>query len=501
MKTMTENIARREYWTEKYKAPEWGEDMHFGLFYPEAGDSDFNGAIRSNTQRVCDEILELASVYRLSMGISVLDFGCGTGDLVQSLAQMLDNVKAVGIDISQTAIDIATHRSNEASLPPLAIKFIVGEVDEVERRAACGESFDVIVCRDMYYLLDRAEQARLLGAFRQLLSPGGLFYIADLVVEHGSIALVHDTLIKRQHGGVPITWLREKGEVTYSIVQEAEFLGFALTRPPQREDAAVKASYLAAASLASEATGQVFRRLAEIASHRVNGGVTMPYLRCFFRSPPLEQNLGHEVGLRMEADVAFQPGRVILRRGICALPYAKWSLVIGRSGSGKTTLLNLLAGFQSIRGVTRMLPDHNSLFLLAQEPLLIEELSVLDNIRLYARNPAAVPLVLKALGLHPDIASRRADKRLSGGEAQRVALGQAIVAEPGILLLDEPTTGVDLPRKKEFFAALRRAFENREITVVCVDHDFVSIARYFDVVFEIIDGQLVAMEPHGSAYG
>jgi zinc transport system ATP-binding protein len=66
--------------------------------------------------------------------------------------------------------------------------------------------------------------------------------------------------------------------------------------------------------------------------------------------------------------------------------------------------------------------------------------------------------------------------RLSGGEARRVLLAQALCAGTRLLVLDEPTVGLDLPAEQEFYSLLQRLQHERGITVVCVSHDLLALA-------------------------
>ncbi len=149
--------------------------------------------------------------------------------------------------------------------------------------------------------------------------------------------------------------------------------------------------------------------------------------------------------------------------------------LMGASGAGKTTLLRIVAGLeQQDRGhvmiggqrLDGMPPERRPTHTLFQTPTLFPHLSVADNIAFVARlrrepasrSRARVDELLARVGLAREFAERRPDQ-LSGGERQRVALARALFEPPAWLLLDEPLTGLDRPRRAELrrlIASLRR---------------------------------------------
>lgn len=166
---------RKNYWREKYQAPEWGYDIHFALFPTQKINREgFFSGLKINTTQTSQDLQELASLYRLATGVRILDYGCGSGDLLLKLATALPNVEGIGIDVAETAIEYAkTHiASGHANL-----QFLVGDIETLQEQTG---PFDIIVCRDMYYTLDPGEQDILLRTCAKLLRPGA-FYMSPIL--------------------------------------------------------------------------------------------------------------------------------------------------------------------------------------------------------------------------------------------------------------------------------------------------------------------------------
>ena len=167
-------------------------------------------------------------------------------------------------------------------------------------------------------------------------------------------------------------------------------------------------------------------------------------------------------------------------------------VLLGPSGSGKTTLLNLLAGIDradagqvvvgdleltgaSNRRLSRWRADHVGYVF--QQANLIPVLSAYENVELplwllplsKKQRHARVSLALEAVGL-TDRATHR-PSQLSGGQEQRVAIARAIVADPPLLVADEPTGNLDAESAQGILELLRRLNTELGKTVVMVTHD------------------------------
>jgi iron complex transport system ATP-binding protein len=190
----------------------------------------------------------------------------------------------------------------------------------------------------------------------------------------------------------------------------------------------------------------------------------------------------------------------------------EWVALIGPNGAGKSTLLRAIAGLVRYSGSIELGGEEVSglprrevarrLAFVPQAPLLPIGMRV-DEYVLLGRTahlgpfgyegPADLEAAGRALArLDLGALSRRRLQTLSGGEQQRAVLARALVQEAPLLLLDEPTTSLDIGRQQqalELVAALR---EQRELTVVSAMHDITLAAQYADRLVVLAGGRVVA---------
>ena len=206
-------------------------------------------------------------------------------------------------------------------------------------------------------------------------------------------------------------------------------------------------------------------------------------------------DLGFRYG---EGDFALQIPKLVVERGEAVA-------VIGPSGSGKTTLLNLIAGIATPQAgtVTTDGVDLSALDearrrdfrirhvgLVFQEFELLEHLSVLDNVLLpYRINPSLrlEPRVREravALARRVGVGDKldRNARRLSQGERQRAAVCRALIAEPALLLADEPTGNLDPANKKRVLDILFDSARESGVTLLSVTHDHDLLGRFGRVI-------------------
>lgn len=160
--------------------------------------------------------------------------------------------------------------------------------------------------------------------------------------------------------------------------------------------------------------------------------------------------------------------------------------VLGPSGCGKTTLLRIITGFLapdrgkillSGRDITHTPPARRNIGMVFQNYALWPHMTVLQNITYglevkkmapdLIKNKAEEVLQTTKLGPFRD----KFPPRLSGGQQQRVALARAIIAEPRVLLLDEPLSNLDTKLREEMRSEIRRIQKETHITMIYVTHD------------------------------
>lgn len=194
------------------------------------------------------------------------------------------------------------------------------------------------------------------------------------------------------------------------------------------------------------------------------------------------------------------------------VPATGVTAVFGPSGSGKTTLLRCLSGLErSDSGFMRLGDEvwqdesqglytpvtRRAVGYVFQEPRLFPHLSVRSNLRygLERTPPAERRLTVLRVVEILDLA-RLLDRRphtLSGGEKQRVAIGRALLTSPRLLLLDEPLTGLDPPRKWEILAFITRVRRELDVPIVYVSHVVSEIVQLADRVVLLRDGRVVTV--------
>jgi ABC-2 type transport system ATP-binding protein len=164
--------------------------------------------------------------------------------------------------------------------------------------------------------------------------------------------------------------------------------------------------------------------------------------------------------------------------------------IIGPNGAGKTTLLSLLAGILRPDGGTLSTPA--GIGWVPQQAALYRRLTVEENLRLFARLEkvedveGTVERMLETTAL----GDRRADQAgtLSGGNQQRINIAVGLLASPAVLLLDEPSAGLD-PRQREVLWEFVSGLAGGGTTVIFSTHNIQEAERYGRRLLVIADGE------------
>lgn len=194
----------------------------------------------------------------------------------------------------------------------------------------------------------------------------------------------------------------------------------------------------------------------------------------------------------------------VLEEVTLTIPQGSFWAVLGPNAAGKTTLLRVILGFlRPQRGEVRVfgrpphalgpwrpwvgyVPQHHAMAT-AAFPLRVYDVVMMGRygrLGLWRRprgeDHQAVRQALAQVGM--DHAAHRVWKALSGGERQRVLLARALAGSPRLLLLDEPTAGIDVAATEEVYRLLHRLRQEQRVTVVVVSHDVGVVTRYVDGV-------------------
>jgi ABC-type sugar transport system ATPase subunit len=184
----------------------------------------------------------------------------------------------------------------------------------------------------------------------------------------------------------------------------------------------------------------------------------------------------------------------------------EYAILMGRTGSGKTTILEALCGLRPVQGgqilingndVTHWTPAARQIGYVPQDGALFVNLNVRQHLE----------FALKLRRYPPSAMQRRVDElaevlgighlltrgvgKLSGGEAQRVALGRALSFSPKVLLLDEPLSALDEATRREMYTLLRRVQQATGVTTLHVTHSREEAQYLADRLFQLDQAGMV----------
>ncbi|MBK9390315.1 MAG: ABC transporter ATP-binding protein [Bacteroidetes bacterium] len=188
-----------------------------------------------------------------------------------------------------------------------------------------------------------------------------------------------------------------------------------------------------------------------------------------------------------------------------SIPKGKFIALLGPNGAGKTTLVEMIEGIQKPdRGEITIMGKkwkgnedelHRILGLSLQENHFIEKLRVTETLRLFAGffdlGMEKVEEIIKIVGLEEKRKSYVVN--LSGGQKQRLAIGIALLNNPAILLLDEPTTGLDPNARREIWEILHSLKKKEETSMILTTH-YMEEAEYLCDYIVIMDNGTILKE-------
>ncbi len=156
--------------------------------------------------------------------------------------------------------------------------------------------------------------------------------------------------------------------------------------------------------------------------------------------------------------------------------------IIGPNGSGKTILLKTLLGLIPYQGKVTWKKDIKMgylpqvLFLDQSLPLTLREF-LMSKINVSKSNPAELEEVLNLVRLPKNSLDTSLGK-LSGGQLQRALIAFALIGNPNVLLLDEPTASIDPPSEEQIYETIHNLQDTKKLTVIIVSHDLSLVYRY-----------------------
>ena len=208
--------------------------------------------------------------------------------------------------------------------------------------------------------------------------------------------------------------------------------------------------------------------------------------------------------IRVE-NLAIVQGAFELRGVSFEVPTGAYGVLMGRTGCGKTSVLECVAGLRTAaagrvvlheRDVTELAPGARGVGYLPQDAALFRTMTVYEHLAFALRLrswssadiDARVTELARLLGIEHLL--RRRPFGLSGGEAQRVALGRALSFHPRILLLDEPLSSLDEETRGQMSELLKRVHQAEGATVLHVTHSRAEAERLGDVHFRLEKGEV-----------
>ncbi len=210
------------------------------------------------------------------------------------------------------------------------------------------------------------------------------------------------------------------------------------------------------------------------------------------------------------SQLALQQGNFSLAKVDFRVQHGQYAILMGKTGSGKTSILEAICGLRRIaagrivlddRDVTRLPPAARGIGYVPQDGALFQTMTVADQLgfalrirRIPHREITKRVEELSEL-LEIEHLLRRFPGHLSGGEAQRVALGRALAFRPPILLLDEPLSALDDDTRQHMYRVLERVKLHTGVTALHVTHSPAEAEALADVILRLEHGEVHPRTP------
>ncbi|MGP1534688.1 MAG: metal ABC transporter ATP-binding protein [Dialister pneumosintes] len=174
------------------------------------------------------------------------------------------------------------------------------------------------------------------------------------------------------------------------------------------------------------------------------------------------------------------------------VPKGSYISIVGNNGCGKSTLLKLILGFLSPTtgtiqiktnkiGYVPQRQEFNSAF-----PITVQEVIYSYGKLLHMKNINVCEIL--SITQMQDFKNQLVGD-LSGGQYQRMLIARALMGTPDLLVLDEPSTGVDISSQKEIYKILRELNKNKKLTILSVEHNLYAATESSSMIYHLSDGK------------
>lgn len=171
--------------------------------------------------------------------------------------------------------------------------------------------------------------------------------------------------------------------------------------------------------------------------------------------------------------------------------------LLGLNGEGKSTLIKILLGLVVLDAgqVTRQVDVQSEVGVMLQEIAMPERMKVwewLEMVRHFASDSESVESVLQKVELTAE--KKKYCDTLSGGQQRRLQFATAIIHSPQVLVVDEPTVGMDVLSKKDFWETLTHFSTQHHLTILLISHDMEEVAEFCNRLLILDQGRLLVDE-------